>query len=164
MQDLLKKPILILGCGNILFGDDGFGPEVIGYLEAHYRLPETVLAQDMGTSLQEFLFDLLISPVKPKRVFIIDAISRVGQKSGELLEIDLTQFSEGKKSGRPFHQFPSIRHLYELKGVTGVDIRIIAVQAGVLPETVCPGLSPEVREAIPRLCDWLVGQIGGENN
>ncbi len=160
MQDLLKKPILILGCGNILFGDDGFGPEVIGYLEAHYRLPETVLAQDMGTSLQEFLFDLLIAPVKPKRVFIIDAISRVGQKSGELFEIDLAQFSEREKSGRPFHQFPSLAQLQELQGLTGVDIRILVVQTRELPETVRPGLSPEIKEAIPRACDWLVKEIG----
>ena len=63
IQDFLKKPILILGCGNILFGDDGFGPAVIKYLEAQASLPETVLAVDIGTGIKEFLFDLIIAPV-----------------------------------------------------------------------------------------------------
>jgi coenzyme F420 hydrogenase subunit delta len=160
IQDLFKKTVLILGCGNILFGDDGFGPEAIAYLEAHYPLPETVLAQDIGTGLQDFLFDLLIAPVKPKHIFILDAICRPDLKAGELFEIDLAQFSKGNTSGRTFHQFPSIGQLQELGGLTGVDIRIFVVQTKELPETVRPGLSPEVKDAIPRACDWLVKEIG----
>ncbi len=160
IQDILKKPIIILGCGNILFGDDGFGPAVIEYLEAHYRLPETVWVQDMGTSIQEFLFDLVISPAKPKRLFIIDAISQPGRRAGELFEIDFAQFPEGKISGRPAHQFPSVGKLQALGTLTGLDIRILVVQTRDLPETVRPGLSAEVKEAIPRACDWLIKEIG----
>ncbi len=164
IQDIQKKAILILGCGNILFGDDGFGPEVIAHLEAHYPLPDTVLAQDIGTGLRDFLFDLLIAPTKPKRIFLLDAICLPDRKAGDLFEIDLAQFPEGKTSGGPFHQFPSIGQLQELEGLTGVDIRILAVQTRELPDTVHPGLSPEVREAIPRACDWLIKEIGSEIN
>ena len=160
IEDILEKPIIILGCGNVLFGDDGFGPGVIEYLEAHNRLPETVWIQDMGTSIQEFLFDLLISPTKPKRIFIIDAISQSGRRAGELFEIDLAQLPEGKISSRPAHQFPSIGKLQELGTLTGVDIRILVVQIREIPETVRPGLSPEVKEAIPPACDWLIKEIG----
>lgn len=160
IEAILKKPIIILGCGNILFGDDGFGPEVIEYLEAHYRLPETVWIQDMGTSIQEFLFDLLISPTKPKRIFIIDAVFLPGRRAGELFEIDLEQLPEGKISGRSAHQFPSIGKLQELGALPGVDIRILVVQAREIPETVRPGLSLEVKEAIPPACAWLVKEIG----
>ena len=29
--DYCKARVVILGCGNILFGDDGFGPEAVEY-------------------------------------------------------------------------------------------------------------------------------------
>ncbi len=160
IQDILRNPILILGCGNILFGDDGFGPAVIEYLETHVSLPENVLAVDMGTGIKDFLFDLILAPVKPKRIYILDAISQPDRKAGELFEINLNQLPDGKMSGRPSHQFPSINQLHELESLTGVDIRILVVQAKEVPDTVRPGLSPEVKEAIPRACDWLIKEIG----
>jgi coenzyme F420 hydrogenase subunit delta len=160
IQDILEKPILILGCGNTLLGDDGFGPEVIAHLEANFPLPETVWAQDIGTGIRDFLFDLVLSPTKPKCIFILDTMCQPDRKAGELFEIDLAQFPEAKTSGRPSHQFPSINQLQELEGLTGVDIRILVVQAEEIPDTVRPGLSPEVKEAVPRACEWLVKEIG----
>ncbi len=162
IDDILNKTVLILGCGNVLFGDDGFGPEMIAHLEAHYTLPETVLAQDIGTGLRDFLFDLMIAPTKPKRIFILDAICLPDRKAGELFEIDLEQLSAGKPHGGFFHQFPTLGQLQELKGLTGVEFRILAVQTGEFPDTVRPGFSPEVKEAIPRACDWLIKEIGSE--
>jgi coenzyme F420 hydrogenase subunit delta len=164
IQDILEKPILVLGCGNILFGDDGFGPKVIEHLEANFSLPETVWTQDMGTGIRDFLFDLVLSPIKPKRIFILDTTSQPDRKAGELFEIDLAQISEETSSGRPFHQFPSIHQLQELGGLTGVEFRILVVQAKEVPETVKPGLSPEVKEAIPQACDWLMKEIGSGPN
>ena len=162
IYDFAKKPIIILGCGNVLFGDDGFGPAVVEYLETRYALPETVLVQDMGTSIQEFLFDLMIAPQKPKRVFIIDALSQEGRNPGELFEIDLSQFPQHKISGRPIHQFPSVNQIQELAKLTGTQFRILVVQSQFLPENVSPGLSQTVQAAIPRACDWLTKEIGNE--
>jgi coenzyme F420 hydrogenase subunit delta len=164
VQDIMNNPILILGCGNILFGDDGFGPAVIEYLETHFSLSETVLAVDLGTGIKEFLFDLIMAPVKPKRIFILDTISESDRKAGELFEINLDQLPEGKTNRRPSHQFPSINQLQELGSLTGVDIRILVVQAKEVPDSVRPGLSREVQEAIPRACDWLITKIRSEIN
>jgi coenzyme F420 hydrogenase subunit delta len=164
IREFQKKPILIIGCGNILFGDDGFGPEVVEYLERHYQLPETVLIQDMGTSIQEFLFDLLIAPFKPKQIFIVDVLDQPGQKPGVLFEIDPDQFPQRKISGRPSHQFPSLDQLQGLRDLTGVSIRILAVQIQHLPQAVCPGLSETVQAAVPRACDWLMKEIGSGKN
>ena len=159
IQDMLHKPVLILGCGNILFGDDGFGPAVIEHLEASDSLPETVLALDLGTGIKEFLFDLIMAPVKPECIFILDAISDSNQMAGELLELRLDQFRDGKGRDRLFHQFPSLDQLQQLGSLTGVDIRVLAVQTKEVPDSVCPGLSLEVREAVPRACDWLFREI-----
>jgi hydrogenase maturation protease len=41
--------IRILGLGNVLMGDDGFGPCVLHHLVSHWELPEGVEVQDLGT-------------------------------------------------------------------------------------------------------------------
>ncbi len=45
-----KKITGILGIGNLLLKDEGFGVHVINYLEDNYRLPEEVHLQDGGTA------------------------------------------------------------------------------------------------------------------
>jgi coenzyme F420 hydrogenase subunit delta len=162
MREMVQKSVLILGCGNILFGDDGFGPGVIDYLETHYRIPETVSVLDMGTGIREILFDLLLAPTKPKRLFILDTITGSGKKAGNFFEIDPAEVEGEKMKGSPYHRFPSLGQLYALEALIGIDIRVIAVQAKEIPEMVRPGLSPEVQAAIPQVCDWLIQEIGSE--
>ena len=38
--DIPSKNILIFGCGNILFGDDGFGAAVVKHLQENYAMTE----------------------------------------------------------------------------------------------------------------------------
>jgi len=42
LPDFCRKPTLVLGIGNLLFGDDGFGCAVVEYVEKHYAVPESV--------------------------------------------------------------------------------------------------------------------------
>ncbi|MEW6184172.1 MAG: hydrogenase maturation protease [Thermodesulfobacteriota bacterium] len=162
IQEFFEKKTIILGCGNPLFGDDGFGPAVIKQLENEGALPETVAALDIGTGLKDFLFDLVLCPVKPDRIFILDAVCRPGQKAGKMLELNVDSFQRGRPGGGPFHQFPSLQQLREIGSLTGVEIRILAVQAGEIPEAVRPGLSPAVQKAVLPTCEWLRKEIEGE--
>ena len=50
----VRKPVRILGVGNVLMGDDGFGPYVARTLGARYELPEHVEVQDVGTPGLDF--------------------------------------------------------------------------------------------------------------
>ncbi len=159
LQELFSKPVIVFGCGNTLFGDDGFGPELIECLHAHYQLPDSVLAVDVGTSIGDLLFDLLLSSHKPAYVFIVDAISQPGRSPGELFELDLDDMPAAKSSDFSLHQFPSVNLLRELQESGGVKVRILAVQVGRIPDEVEPGLSMEVRMAIPRACEWLLREI-----
>ena len=68
-----EAPVLIFGCGNTLMGDDGFGPAVIERLQTRHTLPSSVWVEDVGTSIRDILFDLLLAPQKPKMILIIDA-------------------------------------------------------------------------------------------
>lgn len=160
IEELFSKPVVIFGCGNILFGDDGFGCEVIERLQRHYRLPEHVLAADAGTSVRNLLFDLLLAPEKPGRIFIVDAVSRPDRRFGEVFELRPEEVPDCKANDFSLHQFPSVNLLQELKDIAGVDVRVLAVQAKDIPERVRPGLSPEVKAAVSEACHWLLTQIG----
>jgi coenzyme F420 hydrogenase subunit delta len=159
IQEIFTHPTLIFGCGNVLIGDDGFGPGVIEHLQRHYDLPEQVTVLDVGTSIRDILFDLLLSPRKPRSVFIVDAVSQSGRAAGEIFELPLQQIPHCKVNDFSLHQFPSVNLLLELKELGGVDVRVLAVQTRHIPETVRPGLSAEVQAAIPRACDWLLKQV-----
>ena len=45
-----NKKIGILGVGNLIVGDEGFGVHTVRYLEEHYEFPDTVLIKDGGTA------------------------------------------------------------------------------------------------------------------
>ncbi|MEE4166808.1 MAG: HyaD/HybD family hydrogenase maturation endopeptidase [Desulfocapsaceae bacterium] len=45
-----EKKIGILGIGNLIVGDEGFGIHAIRYLEDNYIFPETVILKDGGTA------------------------------------------------------------------------------------------------------------------
>ncbi len=144
---------LILGCGNIFFGDDGFGCAVAEELERR-TLPDSVCAIDAGTSVRKILFTLCLSPVRPRRVVIVDAID-AGRTPGEIFEIDPDEIPHVKLDDFSMHQLPTSNLLRELKQLCGVDVRILACQAGPLPESVAPGLSEPVRDAVGRAAAWL---------
>ena len=159
IEEMLDKSILVFGCGNTLFGDDGFGPAVIEHLRQNHTLPEDALAEDVGTSVGGLLFDMVLSPSKPKRVFILDAVSHPGKKPGELFELDLEWLPEKKAGDFCLHQFPSVNLLKELRDHGGVEVRLLAAQIKEIPEEVSPGLSEEVARAVPEACEWLLREI-----
>uniref|UniRef100_A0A7C3Z977 Hydrogenase maturation protease n=1 Tax=Desulfobacca acetoxidans TaxID=60893 RepID=A0A7C3Z977_9BACT len=155
----LEKPILIFGCGNILFGDDGFGPAVVQYLQEHYELPENVLAQDVGTGIREILFDLALSENKPQKLIIVDAVDFPDRSPGEVFEISVDGIPAKKTSDFSLHQFPTVNILKELQDETDIAIHIVVVQVAHLPEEVHPGLSPEVTRALPLACQRLISLL-----
>jgi coenzyme F420 hydrogenase subunit delta len=160
LGEIARKKTIVLGCGNPLFGDDGFGPAVIERLETQGGVPETVALLDVGTGIKDFLLDLLLSPVKPERIFLIDTVYLPGYEPGEVFEVEVSSLKDGSSGGGVFHQFPSLRQLKEWGSLPGVALRLVAVQAGRIPEAVRPGLSPKVRKAVEKVCDWLMDEIG----
>ena len=137
LKDLFEKSVLIFGCGNILWGDDGFGPAVIQRLKEHYRLPDYVLAMDVGTSIRDILFDLVLSDKKPRRIFVIDAVEYPDRQAGRGLRNPGGRDTGQKTSDFSLHQFPTVNMLQELKEHSRIDIKIIVAQVESIPEEVC---------------------------
>jgi coenzyme F420 hydrogenase subunit delta len=155
----LEKSVLIYGCGNILFGDDGFGPAVVQHLQEQHLLPDDVLAQDVGTSIREILFDLALSEKKPQKLIILDAVEYPDRTPGEVFEISVDGIPAQKTVDFSLHQFPTVNILKELKEEAAIDIHIVVAQVAHLPERVHPGLSEEVSRAVPQACRLVLDLI-----
>ena len=160
IKDLFEKSILIFGCGNILLGDDGFGPAVVDHLKNNYPLPENVLALNMGTSIRDILFDIVLSEKKPQKIMIIDSIDRPGRKPGEVFEIPVKSIPQNKTSDFSLHQFPTVNLLDELQNQTGIEVRILVSQIGEIPESISPSLSDAMKGAVIEACERIVFLIG----
>lgn len=146
-----------MGCGSILFGDDGFGPAVAQYIKEKMDVPEDVDVEDVGTAAAKILFTLLHSEEIPEKIIIVDAITLKGKIPGEIFEIGLDDLPESKVGAYSIHQFPNTNLLKELRDERGVEIRIVACQAARIPEEVQMGLSAKVKKAVPLASEMVMG-------
>jgi coenzyme F420 hydrogenase subunit delta len=158
IPDRYRKPILVLGCGNILFGDDGFGTQVVEYLEKNYSIPEDVEVINAGCSVRNILFDVVLSPQKPEKIIIIDALD-VGKIPGEVFEIELEDIPENKIDDFSMHQPPTSNLLKELKDKCKVYIKIFSCQVENIPKSVSIGLSKKLLDSIPKVCKLIMDEI-----
>jgi len=150
--------ILILGCGNILFGDDGFGPCVAEELQKNYNLPENVGVINAGSSVRNILFDIALSEKKPGKIIIVDAID-AAKTPGEIFELPIDEIPENKIDDFSMHQLPTSNLLKELKDFCKVDVIIIACQVENIPEEVTASISKKITDAIPEVCKRITEMI-----
>jgi coenzyme F420 hydrogenase subunit delta len=158
-QTLLGKKILILGCGNPLLGDDGFGPAVIKKIEDNYPVSQNIGLLDAGTSVRDLLFDLLVLKNTLKTIFIIDAVDQEKRCPGDIFEMDIDKIPENKIADYSLHQFPSSNMLKEFKDSSQIDIHFFAVQIEVIPDSIKPGLSPIVETSVTKMCHLILQYI-----
>lgn len=149
-----QKEILIAGCGNILFGDDGFGPEVIAYLRNHFQIPDNICLVDVGTGIRRILFTISLSEEKPRIIVIIDAVDK-GRKPGETFEIPLEEIPLEKIDDFSMHQVPSSNLLKELQDICHVKVIIKACQIKTIPEAMQAGLSEPLQKAVPLMAQEI---------
>lgn len=154
-----EKEILVLGCGNVLFGDDGFGPAVVEYYDAHFETPPHAEVINTGISVREVLFNVTLGGRKPRKIVIIDAVD-AGKPAGEVFDLDVMDLPEKKIDDFSMHQMPTSNLLRELKEMGDVDVQIICVQVQYIPEEVAMGLSDAVKAAIPGVCERIKEILG----
>ena len=147
-REIETKKVLIFGCGNVLMGDDGFGPAVIKKIQQKHRLPEYAHAEDVGTSIRDILFNITLLEKRPAHIVVLDAVDKSGRKVGEVFEIPVDEIPEKKIVDYSFHQFPTSNMLKEIQDQCGISITIIAAQVSEKIEEVGPGLSNPMRIAV----------------
>jgi coenzyme F420 hydrogenase subunit delta len=150
--------MLVLGCGNVLFGDDGFGPAVAQCLQARPDVPEELCIINAGTSVREILFDILLSERRPRRIIILDAMDK-GLRPGELFRPSIDAVPLKKLDDFSIHQLPTSNLLRELRDLGHIDVELIACQVQEIPESVLPGLSPPVEDAVSKAAEIVMQEV-----
>ncbi|HLX70356.1 MAG TPA: hydrogenase maturation protease [Verrucomicrobiae bacterium] len=149
------KRILIAGIGNIFFGDDAFGCEVISEL-SHRDLPAEVCINDFGIRS----YDLACALTKEyEAVILVDAAPR-GQPPGTvyLIEPDrdqLQQLAPATPDGHSLDPASALQLARSFGGCTGRLFLVGCEPAVLQTDDGAMGLSAPVREAIPRAIDLI---------
>jgi len=146
---------LVLGCGNELFGDDGFGPAVARRLREMPDPPPDVCALDVGTAVREVLFDVLLGPVRPRRVVVVDAVDQ-GRRPGDVWCVEAGGLPKVKLDDFSMHQMPTSNLLGELSELAGVEVMCVVGQVSAFPREVQPGLSAPVQRAVDRAVEIVL--------
>lgn len=153
--DYYSKRTLVLGCGNVLFGDDGFGPDVADRLNAGYRIPDDTAVLNLGLSTRGFIFNIVLSERRPERIIIVDAVSYSGRQAGEIYELPLDNLVKEKVDDFSLHQGPTSNLLKELRDICGVEVIIIACQPLIIPSEMMRGLSEPLQAAATRASELI---------
>ena len=121
---------LVLGLGNILWADEGFGVRTVEALNAAYRFPDDVRLMDGGT---QGIF-LLPWVRAAKRLLILDAID-FGLEPGELRVMhqeDVPRFMGVKKVSMHQAGFQEVLMSAQLAGEFPTRIALVGVQPELL--------------------------------
>lgn len=144
-------PLLVLGLGNVLCGDDGVGPAVIAELLRRYSPPVGVRVDDGGT-LGLSLLPLL---TEAERVLLVDAV-QTGEEPGTLVRLDGDDVAPAVRSRLSVHQV-GVADLLDGLRLCGHWPRRLAL-VGVVPATLDLrlGRSPAVERALPAIVEAVV--------
>jgi len=153
-METLYSEIVVAGCGNPLFADDGFGPAVVEKLK-DLKLPENVTVVDAGLGGPRFVFTLL-NPESTKTLIIVD-IADFGGEPGELRWLSVDELPVG--SYRDAHSWDLTEPLRYIKD--DIRIRVLACQKKYVsaPEMVI-GITDEVKRSIPDAVSEILKEIG----
>jgi coenzyme F420 hydrogenase subunit delta len=132
---ILEAETLVVGCGNILFQDDGFGPRVAQEL-SNYELPPDIRVIDGGTGAPHLIFTLLDDTCK---------------------KLTVDELPKGKFIDA--HNWTLSEPLHALKGK--VEMVIIGCQPAKVSEPdIVMELTPEVENAVPAAIQMVLDELG----
>lgn len=159
MEGIYTKEITVLGIGNTILTDEGFGVHAVEHLKAHYTFDDRVQLIDGGTlgiELTHFI-------TGTKKLLIIDSIDgglkpgTIYRLSGDDIKVHFRQKISAHEVG-----IEEVLTLLELTGKAIPEVKVIGAQPFVLDAGV--GLSVEMEKILPSivadalniLTDWGV--------
>ncbi len=154
--------IAVIGLGNVLMGDDGFGPYVAYLLERDYAWPDDVQVVELGTQG----LDLTPWVRGVSSLVVVSSVHR-GASPGTLHRLGRAEILDRELPARepslrnsPYE--PGLRNLLlTLEFMGGAPERVLVL--GAEPESVelNGGLSPSVRSSLPAAVDEVLAAVRG---
>lgn len=149
---------VVIGCGNVLRGDDGAGPALVRRL-AERGLPPTVRCVDAGTAG----VDAVLAMRGVDEVLVVDAC-RTGRPPGSIVEVGAEHLAAlAPHGGVDVHGVRWDHALTLARLLLGAEFPARVGAWLVEGRSFVPGaaLSPEVDRAVDRLADRLADMFGG---
>lgn len=163
LPDFCRADTVVMGCGNRLLGDDGFGPAVVSYLKQCDEVPKGVALLDAGTGISRILFDIALTPSKPSRLIVVDAM-KLGLPAGTVSCVALESFQSEQEKVFSEHQEPTSCLLRELRDMMGIQVTLLVAEPGFTPEEVSPGLSPAMLRAVGEAGELIRSGLPGDQD
>jgi hydrogenase maturation protease len=153
--DEARPDVLVLGIGNVLWADEGFGVRAVEALHRHWRMPARVSLVDGGTQGM-YLLDHVCSA---GRVLVLDAID-FALPPGSLRLFRDGDVPEGSGRAMSLHQatFQELLSLARVCGRFPERITLIGVQPEVLDD-LGGSLSARVRARLDEAVDLAVAEL-----
>ena len=148
--------ILVLGIGNLLYADEGFGIRAVEALHARYTFPDSVRVMDGGTQ-GIFLLPWVCSA---ERLLILDAVD-FGMAPATLKLVrgdDVPCFMGAKKVSMHQAGFQEVLASADLTGSLPAELALVGVQPEVLNDyggSLTSGVRGRLDEAVELACEVL---------
>jgi hydrogenase maturation protease len=146
---------LILGAGNLLLSDEGFGVHFIRHLEQHYHFSDEVELLDAGT------LGLMVTHKleEAERVYIVDAVVAPGGP-GDCCRYAKEDFLFKRLPLKLSPHQAGVQEMLlvsELRGRCPKEVFLL----GVIPGSLAPGveLSPTLQSRLVEMAQALAGEL-----
>lgn len=156
MKTAQTKKIGILGVGNILLSDEGFGIHLLRYLEEHFHFPPEVELMDGGTA------GIYMAPFLEEcnPVLIIDIIAR-DDTPGTIHTFNKTDIKANSMGLRLSpHQLGLLEmvDICELRGAAPEKLFFFTI----VPQSLATGLdlSPCLKQQLKPMAQKIINQLG----
>lgn len=148
-----RIPLLVLGVGNLLCGDEGLGPAAVSVLTRAFEIPEGVCVLDGGTlglSLLPYIEDA-------EHVLLVDAV-RTDQPPGSFVRLEGDDVAPAVQNRLSVHQIGVADLLDGARWLGRYPAQLTLL--GLVPETVDLGLrrSAVVEAGLRALIDRIVSE------
>jgi hydrogenase maturation protease len=137
----LERPVVVVCVGNVLHGDDGFGPAVGSKLAHYNRLIEAGSAPERELPR--------VAKMQPRTVLLVDAVA-FGGEHGDLRLIPAHEWRSDVVEG---HMIPLDTCAAYVRETCNGRTFLLAAQPG--PEQLGTEMSPEMRQAVTRAAGLL---------
>ncbi|BAL82001.1 putative hydrogenase maturation protease [Selenomonas ruminantium subsp. lactilytica TAM6421] len=151
---LYKNEVTILGIGNIILRDEGFGVRVAEYLDKHYEFPDNVQIVDGGT----LGIELTQYVTGTEKLLVIDSING-GAEPGTTFRFHNDDVMEHFQDKLSAHEV-GIQDVLGLLTVTGHKIPDVVV-IGAQPYDVEAGveLSDGMMKLLPQMVEQALSEL-----
>ncbi len=149
-----RKKALVLGIGNVLLRDEGFGVRATEYFEGHFSFGPDVVCLDGGTSglgLLSYIEDYT-------HIIVVDAVAANGSP-GKIFRIpgeEVQKWPSLKSSTA--HQI-GLRDLLAIARFQGLNPELMII--GVIPKDISAGLelTPVIKKAVPLAAEAIAEEL-----